>query len=417
MAFLRQGGVKQKKMTQAAIDKEGENTMKKGIVLILAALICLSGLTGCGRSTVSIDLSDYLNVLYRGADGKGTARGDFDYSEFEKAVMAGSRSDEFNLSGLVQFESAMVITVSPESGLKNGDKVTVTASYDKNAAKAAGIKISGNSRDFTVEGLGSGSTGEGAQQKGSIELDAFDPAYWNTENGIVITYSDVSPYGHLEVLNNLPAENPLSKVSYKFSESQNLHEGDKVTVTAYFGSNNKAKDVAQYYFKEITTTYTVGVVDHYLTDISELDSATIASVKQRVQDLSADGTSGYLQFQNGSETKGFFNGETVSVNSCRAGNTAYAFRTANGLIEAVAIPCYLNVTVQEPDWMEKAQSYEYDLVFLCTVKDFIVHADGSVTTGEAALCLKGTSDMESRMMDDLKTWFLSTTVESVGFIG
>ena len=391
--------------------------MRKTIAWILAGILCLSLLAGCGEKTVSIDLSDYMNVLYRGGDGEGKARADFDYSGFEKAVMAGSKSGEAILARLVQFESTMAVTVSPDSGLKNGDTVTVTVSYDKDAAKDAGIRISGNSRTFTVEGLGSGNAGEAAGQSDTIELDPFDPAYWDTDNGIVITYEGVSPYGYLEVSNNLPAENPLSKVSYRFSEYENVHKGDEVTVTAYFGNGIKAEDAARYSFKETTAIYTVGAVDHYLKDVSELDGGTIAAMKQTVQNLSAESASGFLEFQNGTDTKGFYNGEAVSVNSCQAGSTAYAFRNKSGFIEAVAIPCYLNVTVQEPDWMEDAQTYEYDLVYLCTVRDIIVHADGSVTPGNGELNLKGTADMESQLVDELKTWFDDPTVEPAAFAG
>ena len=387
--------------------------MKKLIAMLMMVVMCASLFTGCGSKTVSIDLSDYLNALYRGSDGAGTARGDFDYTGFEEAVMAGTKSDEFNLGKIVQFESTMVITVSPDSGLKNGDKVTVTAAYDKDVAKAAGIKITGNSKTFTVEGLGTGSSVAEDEPHGSaVELDAFDPAYWDTPNGIVISYMGTSPYGNLEIYNNLPADNPLSKVGYKLSEQQNVHEGDQITVTAYF-TVYEMKD--EYYFKELTTTYTVGAVDHYLMDVSELDSETIASMKQSAQNRAEEGASGFLEFQTESDHKGFYNGETVTINSNQAGDKAYTFRN-DGFINAIAIPCYMNVAVQEPDWMENAQTYHYDLVFLCTVENIIVHADGSITAGEVELKGKGTAETESALMDYLKTGY-TNSVEYVGFAG
>ena len=388
--------------------------MKKLIAMLMLVVIGAFLFTGCGSKTVSIDLSDYLNALYRGSDGDATARGDFDYTGFEDAVMAGTKSDEANLGKIVQFESTMVITVTPDSGLKNGDKVTVTAAYDKDVAKDAGINITGNSRTFTVEGLGAGSSVAEDEPHGSaVELDAFDPAYWDTADGIVISYSGTSPYGNLDIYNNLPAENPLSKVGYKLSEQQNVHEGDQITVTAYF-TVNEMKD--EYYFKELTTDYTVGAVDHYLMDISELDSGTIASIKQSALNCAEESASGTLEFQAESEYKGFYNGETVTINSNQAGDKAYSFRE-NGFIKAITVPCYMNVTVQEPDWMENAQTYTYDLVFLCTVSDIIVHADGSVTVGNAELNSKGLTETEGVLLDDLKTWYTDPTVDSVEFAG
>ena len=129
--------------------------MKKVIVSILVLAACLSLLTGCGKKTAGIDLTEYMNALYSGTEVTGKARGDFDFIGFEEAVRDGVKSDEFNLKQLVRFETSMVITVSPNKNLKNGDKVTITASYDKELAKNAGIRIKENSKTFIVEGLGS----------------------------------------------------------------------------------------------------------------------------------------------------------------------------------------------------------------------------------------------------------------------
>ena len=388
--------------------------MKKLIAILLLTAMCAALLAGCGGKTVSIDLSEYLNALYRGTDGDGTARADFDYTGFEEAVMAGVNSDSFNLGKLVQFESSMAFTVSPDSGLENGDQVTVTAVYDKDAAKDAGIAITGSSKTFTVEGLHADSSAPADEPHGSaVELDAFDPAYWDTADGIVISYSGTSPYGYLELTNNLPSDNPLSQVGYQLSEEQNVHEGDQVTVTAYF-KDNSMKDT--YYFKELTGTYTVGAVDHYLMDASELDGGTIASLKQAAQDRAEESASGTLEFQTASDYKGFYNGETVTIDSCRAGDTAYTIRE-EGFIRSMVIPCYMSVSVEEPDWMEDPQTYEYDLVFLCTVRDLIVHADGSIAAGEVELTSRGTAETERALMDDIQTWYTDPTVESVGFAG
>lgn len=61
--------------------------------------------------------------------------------------------------------------------------------------------------------------------------------------------------------------------------------------------------------------------------------------------------------------------------------------------------------------------YAYDLVFLCTVRDLIVHADGSIAAGEVELTSRGTAETERALMDDIQTWYTDPTVESVGFAG
>lgn len=391
--------------------------MKKLTVFVLIALACVFLLSGCGGG--GMNLTDYTDVLFRGADGEGTARGDFDLLGFEKAVLA----EGIDPGTLIKIESTVHVTVTPDSGLKNGDKVTASVTFSEDAAKEAGLKIKGGSKTFTVEGLGqngmslgsaSGSASEGTDGPTLTELDAFDPAYWNTEDGIRIAYSDISPYGVLSAVNRLPADNPLSKVRYAFSEYKNLHEGDRVTVTASFADR---KMESEYVLKAESAEYTVGPVDHFLTDAAELDSGTVSALKQKAESLAGEGVSGILEFRSGNDWTGFYNGETVTVNSLRAADTAYAFRNGDGVIQALVIPCFLNVTVTQPDWMENAGSFTYDLEFFATAEQILIHADRTVSVGYQALIQKGTTDTESILLSDISTWYDGAAAESVRFAG
>ena len=51
------------------------------------------------------------------------------------------------------FVQTVQFTAQPLSGLKNGDTITVTASYDKAAAKKAGYQVMETERKFTISGL------------------------------------------------------------------------------------------------------------------------------------------------------------------------------------------------------------------------------------------------------------------------
>ena len=413
--------------------------MKKGIALILAILLCLSLLAGCGSKAAKIDLTDYMNVLFRGKDGEGTARADFDYSGFEKAVMAAAGNGDGILQKLVQFESVLEIAVSPEKGLKNGDKVTLTADYGKDAAKALGIAIGGVSKTVTVEGLSGGSaapataapgdstpaptdqggsaasTGnltpeetETPQEPGVIELDPFDPAYWNKEDGIEIRYSGASPYGWLETVSHLPADNPLNHVYYRFSQEQKVYEGDKVTVTAYL--TGVSSD--EYTLKNTECEYVVGPVPHYLMAVDELKKDTIASMKSQVEEVTKAFASGTLEFQDKSGWTGFYNGETVAVNRCAVEDTVHAVRYVDGYITTLLFPCSLNVTVEEPDWMDDPQTYEYDLLVICAVDGLVVDANGDVDFNRPELVQKGIPELETQMLQDQLTWYSDSGLET-----
>ena len=413
--------------------------MKKGIALILAILLCLSLLAGCGSKAAKIDLTDYMNVLFRGKDGEGTARADFDYSGFEKAVMAAAGNGDGILQKLVQFESVLEIAVSPEKGLKNGDKVTLTADYGKDAAKALGVAIGGVSKTVTVEGLSGGSaapvtaapggstpaptdqggsaasTGnltpeetETPQEPGVIELDPFDPAVWDKEDGIEIRYSGASPFGWLETVSHLPDDDPLTHVYYRFSEQQKVHEGDKVIVTAYL--TGVSSD--EYALKSTECEYVVGPVPHYLVTVDELKTDTVAAMKSQVESAANAFAAGTLEFQDKSGWTGFYNGETVAVNRCAVEDTVHAVRYVDGYITTLLFPCSLNVTVEEPDWMEDPQTYEYDLLVLCAVDGLVVDANGDVDFNRPELVQKGVPELEEQMLQDQLTWYSDSGLET-----
>lgn len=402
--------------------------MKRVIALILSILLCLSLAAGCGSRTAKIDLTDYMNALFRGRDGEGTARGDFDFSGFENSVAAQFHgSEDAILQKLVRFESALEITVTPDKGLKNGDQVTLTAVYDQDAAKAAGIAIGSVSKTVTVEGLtsaapapsptdgGAASSGDLTPEaaEGSNELDPFDPAYWNTAEGIEIRYTGASPYGWLEAVNHLPAGNPLSRVYYRFSEEKKVYEGDKVTVTAYLTGDS----AEQYTLKNAESEYVVGPVSHYLTEVSELDRAAASALKSEAERLTQAFAAGTLEFRDKAGWSGFYNGETVTVDSCAARDTVYAVRYRDGFIRALLLPCSLHVTVAEPDWKEDPQTYEYDLLVLCAVDGLVVDEKGAVDYNRPERTDQGVPEVEEEMVKDRLTWYENSTLETAQLPG
>lgn len=124
--------------------------MKKLMTLTLICLLVLGLLSGCGKTAV--DLTDYVNPRFSGSSGSGRVRCDLDYSALESALSAEASKDSV-LRGLLRLESTIRLTVTPEKDLSNGDKVTVTVTFDEDAAKEAGFRVKGGSRSFTVKGL------------------------------------------------------------------------------------------------------------------------------------------------------------------------------------------------------------------------------------------------------------------------
>lgn len=108
--------------------------------------------------------------------------------------------------------------------------MTLSVSCDKEIAKDCGIKINGElKKTYEVEGLTE-----------RIELDAFDNPFFNTEDGIEISYSGRDPFGRILIENHLSRSEPLSKVIYKADKTENIKKGDKITITAELSSGLEA---------------------------------------------------------------------------------------------------------------------------------------------------------------------------------
>ena len=131
--------------------------MKNKILRAMAALIlaaAVMGLAACSGSG-AVDLGQYIAVKFAGTNGSGEAFFDFDYAGFEQDMTANLKDggSEAELAKIAAVEFTFELDRFTESGLSNGDAVTVTVSYDGEIAKEAGFSFKNPSRTFTVEGL------------------------------------------------------------------------------------------------------------------------------------------------------------------------------------------------------------------------------------------------------------------------
>lgn len=131
--------------------------MKKLKYLLLGlAAIMVMGLTGCGGA--KLDITDYVSVQFSGADGQGNAVCRIDSVALEQALV-GDEDGEISMDELqklawvTQFEMGLTGSLDKETGLSNGDTVTVTLDYDKKLAKENKVAVTGTTKEFKVEGL------------------------------------------------------------------------------------------------------------------------------------------------------------------------------------------------------------------------------------------------------------------------
>ena len=99
--------------------------------LVIPAAMLVLALTGCGST--KIDLMEYAAVSFDGINGQGTATCHVDTVSLEQDL-AGNDDGEISadeleeLGWITQFERTLSCQMDKETGLSNGDTVTVSVS-------------------------------------------------------------------------------------------------------------------------------------------------------------------------------------------------------------------------------------------------------------------------------------------------
>lgn len=157
----------------------------------------------------NVDPFQELTVTYSGISGLGQAQ-----------------------PGEVALPLPVTFSVIKQTGLKNGDNIKVTASYDDAAAKRSGYIVTQEEKEFTVSGL-------------------TEPETVNIFEAAPITFTGISGAGEMTV----DSKNLKFPVSIKADKETGLENGDVVTVTAQADPNDLLSK--GYILAETTRTVTV----------------------------------------------------------------------------------------------------------------------------------------------------------------
>ena len=110
-------------------------------------------------------------------------------------------------------------TLSKQTGIKNGDIITINVSYDKWALLKKGIRLENTEFDIKVKGLTNSAT-----------VDPF--------SNIKYIFTGVDGFGKAQLDTSKCPDIIIDNFEYSISPSANLSEGDKVTVIAkYIGKS------------------------------------------------------------------------------------------------------------------------------------------------------------------------------------
>jgi len=183
--------------------------------------------------------------------------------------MSNSENEEDLLKSLSAFasydnlQSSVNFEIDKAEELSNGDKITVTITWDNDIAKENGLKFSGESKEIEVTGL-----------KKSTSIDLFADVH--------MEYSETSPNA-VATVRNASNDAFIKNTRYSIDNSNALANGDTITVTASFDEYEALEK--GYIPKEITKTYTVENVDEYIKSFDQITAETYEKMSSHATDI------------------------------------------------------------------------------------------------------------------------------------
>ncbi|MCD8364632.1 MAG: hypothetical protein LUC83_02235 [Clostridiales bacterium] len=243
---------------------------KKWIATTLVMGGCIAavmGLSGCGTTKVS--LSDYVEIAFDGYDGYGTVDVDFDEDAFEekygKKLKLNENAEEWGYETVAEvFWDCYDVSASPQSGLSNGDEVTVEwyeIWYGADNFIEGDVEVSLDSATFEVTGL-----------EEVAEADIFDE--------VTVIFSGIAPAATAEV----QVSGDLSAAWFTLDQSSDLDIGDVVTVTVSESAVESIIAATGTVPSEMSKEYEVEGVAHYAASLDEIPDDIMDSMKAQAED-------------------------------------------------------------------------------------------------------------------------------------
>lgn len=209
------------------IPQEKRKYVVAGFVALMVLLLCLSFLLPRKKNVIL--LTDYVHIdSVTGADGYGHLEYSFDsYSVYQKLAGMDVKNDKdpealFSEENLLKAEKIMTVlegvtvTADKNDNLSNGDKVTLTVSFDNPTKEKLDFELRAGSISYTVEGLAEG-----------LPFDPF------SKDIISVAFTGASGSGEA-IIGLVSGDDMYKAVTYSFSNNYNLSNGDEVVLTAVF---------------------------------------------------------------------------------------------------------------------------------------------------------------------------------------
>lgn len=236
--------------------KEAAGRAAGRIPVLLAVILAMLLMTGCGQGKKELSVSPYILVNVSGLSGRAGATVYLDTAGIYTAL-AGVNATEEERAVYDGFVASMQISADRVMQLANGDRVTVTVTYDAGLAQELKINVTDFVKSVEVSGLNEG-----------IQIDLF--------KDFEVIVSGVAPYAFVTYVNN-SADPYISKLEYVIEgKASGLSNGDVITVKC---NMDPAAAELYYYYTDVTSmSYTVEGLDSYIYDPAQLDNQVLSEI-------------------------------------------------------------------------------------------------------------------------------------------
>ena len=351
---------------------------KKILIPILAVIVLVAAIIGISTSgKPTVDLGEYIRIDgVAGLDTQGVLQYSFDSGSMYDDLISENKNlqnidewDDEDLNRFYMMFECINLSAEPEYGLSNGDKVTVTASFENTTDMKFDYRFKEGKLIYTVEGL--------------VEGKTFDPF---AEDIISVTFSGASGSGKavLDVLSN---EAPYCYVTYTLSKDKNLSTGDTVTVTAKW--NEFSLEESGYLLPtESEKEYTVSGLKDFITSAEDIPADMISHLKTTVPQAFKNEAENTLlcTLTDYAITNAYF--ADMGEGNGYLHDSWYGLHLHNALL--IGGPC----TIHSERWGDTEQHW-----FFLVCPDWMISDDGTVSFNDSNIRVISGKITDDRTMD------------------
>jgi hypothetical protein len=249
-------------LTKRFADKPSEtNEQKRAEAVKLAAAIAavavcmLLIVVAWNMGKKHVALEDFVTVEYTGANGYATANCVIDEDKIVNSLI-GKETDDSKKYLYTQFAKSLKAAAQNNAdtdGISNGDRLTVTVTYDRELADSAGISVGSSTFNVRAKGIDAGT-----------KIDLFEH--------LNVIFAGISPDAYV-VTRNAWDDGYLSGLTFTADKTENIVVNDEITIHCDVDEAELGRH--GYLTDSLERTYKVDRLSTYVEKVSQIDTSAL----------------------------------------------------------------------------------------------------------------------------------------------